>query len=277
MKASHDQTFDQRVRRRAAQEQIRLKPEAEFRFEQAMARARTQPAEEGHSKRHWGWKLGAVLAVQCALVLAVLWFVPAQDRVKGALPMDAPKLVSSEILPLAQSHSAPMAQVDAVYTQGGFLVEGSFCNQSDDIWLIGWTAQTGDRRTGDLLWLEPGAACVQHTVWQDLPEKVELNWQYQGYRVTADVLHWVDAEAEEADQQMLMEDAFACGALLLLPGDWENGAAGPMQLLLPKSYQQQNPGVAPLDYYLEQGLIQAEEGLCQAEGSAVCVRADLYR
>lgn len=274
MKASEHNDFDRRMRSRAAQEPIRLKPEAEVRFEQAMARARTQPAEEARGKRHWGWKLGAALAVQCALVLAILWFVPAQDRVKAALPMDAPKLVSSEMLPLAQSEPAPQAQVDAVYTQEGFQVVGSFRNQADDIWLMGWSAQTGDRRTGDLLWLEPGAACVQHTVWQNLPAKVELHWQYQGYRVTADVLHWVDSEAEEADQKTLMEDAFACGALLLLPGDWENGAAGPMQLLLPESYQQANPNVTPLDYYLAQGLIEAQEGLCSAEGSAMCVRAD---
>jgi len=274
MKTFQHKDFDQRMRNRAAQEPIRLKPEADIHFEQAMARARTQPAEEAHSKRHWGWKLGALLAVQCTLVLAILWFVPAQDRVKGILPMDTPTLVSNEILPLVQGEPAPQAQVDAVYTQQGFQVVGSFRNQADDIWLIGWSAQTGDRRTGDLLWLEPGAACVQHTLWQDLPGKVELNWQYQGYRVTADVLHWVDSEAEEADQQMLIEDAFACGALLLLPGDWENGAAGPMQLLLPESYQQQNPEVTPLDYYLQQGLIQAEEGLCSAKGSAQYTRAD---
>lgn len=266
--------FDQAVRQRAAREQMNLKPEAEARFERGLARARAQQAAEPRRKRNWAWKLSIAVALQCAVVLGLLWFFPSEDRVRGVLPMDAPQLVSSGITSLAQSKPAPQAQVDAVYTREGFQVEGRFESHADDIWLVEWSAHTSDRSTGDLLWLEPGASCVQRTVWQGLPPRVEMSWQYRAYRVTADVLHWVDDGAEAEDQQQLMEDAFQTGALLLLAGDWENGAAGPMRLLLPDSYRQEHPDVTPLAYYLQQGMLQADDGLCSAQGTAVCVRAD---
>lgn len=197
--------FDASIRKKIAQENLRLTPEAEIRFEQSMARARMHtPAR----KRKTQWI--AVASAACILLPVIMLFalLPAQDTVQNAAaPADQP-----EMLPLIQ----PVVEIAE-----GEALHARMQNPSDEIWLIEW--QADEERT--LIWLEPGAECEWRT---------EANTVcYRGLRVTADVLHWVDTEADEAEQQELIADAFANGALVLAPGGWENGEAGEMLLPLP--------------------------------------------
>ena len=80
--------------------------------------------------------------------------------------------------------------------------------------------------------------------------------------MTADVLHWMDGdwlrpgEDGYAAQQALITDAYENGALVLAPGNWENGMAGPMALVLPDALG----NVSALETYLAAGLIVQESG-----------------
>ena len=59
-----------------------------------------------------------------------------------------------------------------------------------------------------------------------------------------------------AAQQALITDAYENGALVLAPGNWENGMAGPMALVLPDALG----NVSALETYLAGGLIVQESG-----------------
>ena len=59
-----------------------------------------------------------------------------------------------------------------------------------------------------------------------------------------------------AAQQALITDAYENGALVLAPGDWENGMAGPMALVLPDAMG----NTSPLETYLAAGLVVEESG-----------------
>ena len=92
-----------------------------------------------------------------------------------------------------------------------------------------------------------------------------------GYRVDADVLHWMDGDwlrpGEEgyAAQQALITDAYENGALVLAPGNWENGMAGPMALVLPDALG----NISSLETYLAAGLIVQESGGERADGKGL--------
>lgn len=59
-----------------------------------------------------------------------------------------------------------------------------------------------------------------------------------------------------AAQQALITDAYENDALVLAPGNWENGMAGPMALVLPDALG----NVSALETYLAAGLIVQESG-----------------
>ena len=109
--------------------------------------------------------------------------------------------------------------------------------------------------------LEPGASCTDRAAWPAEGEEAPA-WRYTAYRVAAGVLHWMDGdwlrpgEDGYAAQQELITDAYENGALVLAPGDWENGMAGEMALVLPDAMG----NVSALETYLTAGLLVEESG-----------------
>ena len=193
--------FDESIRQRIIKEELHLNPEAEVRFEQAMARART--AQKPKRNRAWI----AVLAAAC--LIGLFFWKPTEDIIRNTvLPTPVP-----EMIPLMQPTVSVAEKTIRMH------------NPSDEIWLMEW--QTPDDR--ELIWLEPGAECEWRT------DAARAQWK--GYRVTSDFLHWMDTDADEAEQQELMADAFTNGAMILAPGEWENGEAGAMNLPLPNGVE----------------------------------------
>ena len=268
--------WDDALRRRAQDEVWKLTPEAEVRFQAAEARGRREAARPKveHKRRvpAFAW----LVAAECALaLLLILW--PARDRVRGPLPavQDA-----GSMRPVTQGQQAlsPRVEMYATLLEGQEArVEGSFANETDESWLVEWFSQLeGKQPERRLLWLEPGASCEDATAWGTARAGQTLQWSYRGYRVTADVLHWLDgdplAPGDEGyeDQQDLMEEALEADALILAPGDWPNGQAGEMRLPLPDAYLAAHPQESALGYYLEKGMVEEAFDLCQGESGVTC-------
>lgn len=268
--------WDDALRRRAQHEVWKLTPEAEARFQAAEARGRRETVRPRAERRRRLPAFGWLVAAECALaLLLILW--PARDRVRGPLPA-AQDVGSMQPVTQGQQALAPRVDLRATLLEGQKArAEGSFANETAEIWLVEWVSQLeGEPPKSRLLWLEPGASCEDATAWGTAQEGQTLQWSYRGYRVTADVLHWVDgaplAPGEEGydDQQDLMEDALETDALILAPGDWPGGQAGEMDLLLPDAYLAEHPGESALGYYLDKGMVEAAFDLCQGEGSVTC-------
>ena len=160
---------------------------------------------------------------------------------------------------------APQAEAAALPERGVWRAEARFFNDTQDIWLVSWSVDTASEMLeppDELIWLEPGASCVDQAAWPVEGEPEQPVWRYTAYRVTADVLHWMDGdwlrpgEDGYAAQQALITDAYENGALVLAPGNWENGMAGPMALVLPDALG----NVSALETYLAAGLIVQESG-----------------
>lgn len=270
-------TFDLQMKKCAQAEEMRLKPDAEERFREAMDEARIASAKIENAKPRRKNRLVWLVSAEC-IVAAVLLFalLPARDVTDQALiPQETQAALSAQMVPITQPRKAhaPQVRFKGVSISGEGSLYASFQNDTDDTWLVEWSAQRkGDEaQSGGLIWLEPGAECGEHFVWLDAGDEAEITARYRGLRVQDKVLHWMDGEllhpGEEgyAGQQSLMEDAFAAGALILAPGDWENGQAGAMRLLMPASWEAAHPEKAALDYYLEQGVLIEESALCSGE------------
>lgn len=246
--------FDEKIRKSVQAENMRLNPEAEVRFEQAMAKARTQQTP----KRRMSQWVALVTALCMMIPLAVfVWQLPSREDVRNGMmvPYEQPT-----IQPLSQP-KAPLVYFDAYIMEETLSVEGRFRNDADEIWLVEWSAE----EEGGLVWLEPGAECVQRASWEGR-NQAEVAWK--GYRVTSDFLHWMDGayltpeDEGYADQQLLIEDAFANGAIVLAPGEWENGEAGPMELVLPAIYKEENPEANAVEVYVQSGDLTDESAVC---------------
>lgn len=268
--------WDDALRRRARDEVWKLTPEAEARFQAAEARGRREAARPRAARKRRLPAFAWLVAAECALaLLLILW--PARDRVRGPLPA-AQDVESMQPVTQGQQALAPRVDLRATLLEGREArADGSFVNETDEIWLIEWVSQLeGQQPRHRLLWLEPGASCEDAMTWGTAREGQTLRWSYRGYRVTADVLHWLDgdplAPGEEGydDQQDLMEEAHEAEALILAPGDWPGGQAGEMDLLLPDAYLAAHPGESALGYYLDKGMVEAAFDLCQGEGSVTC-------
>lgn len=268
--------WDDALRRRARDEMWKLTPEAEARFQDAAARGRREAARPRAERRRRLPAFAWLVAAECALaLLLILW--PARDRVRGPLPA-AQDVESMQPVTQGQQALAPRVDLYATLLEGQEArAEGRFANETDEIWLVEWFAQLeGEQPRRRLLWLEPGASCEDATAWGTARAGQTLQWSYRGYRVTADVLHWLDGDPltpgdeEYAAQQELLEAAFEAEALILAPGDWPGGQAGEMDLLLPDAYLAEHPGESPLGYYLDKGMVEAAFDLCQGEGSVTC-------
>ena len=174
------------------------------------------------------------------------------------------------VLPLSDGENgtsalAPQGEAHAASERGVWRAETRFFNDTQDIWLVSWSVDTAAdmlESPDELIWLEPGASCTDYAAWPVEGEQETPTWQYTAYRVDADVLHWMDGDwlrpGEEgyAAQQALITDAYENGALVLAPGNWENGMAGPMALVLPDALG----NISSLETYLAAGLIVQESG-----------------
>lgn len=252
-----DRRLDNRLFAKAAKEKMKLTPQAEESFRDAMESAPIRAAKIRKPDRAGalGWKLAALPWAVVGLVMLLL--IPHRDVTDLGLmqqPMHTP------MNPVTQSKdvSRPQAQFDASLLGSRLHVDAAFRNNTQDIWLVQWSAQWEDQPFSRLLWLEPGAECRDGAVWQTGEDDVDVEWTYTGYRVTANMLHWVDGEVlfphQEgyAQQQSLMQDAMDAGALILAPGEWENGQAGEMTLPMPAGCGVEDV----LSYYIEHGMLQ---------------------
>ena len=62
---------------------------------------------------------------------------------------------------------------------------------------MSWSVDTASEMLeppDELIWLEPGASCVDRAAWPVEGEPEQPVWRYTAYRVTADVLHWMDGD-----------------------------------------------------------------------------------
>ncbi len=252
----HD-PFDEALRSRAQAERFDTSPEADARLERAIRRglrARPRPT-----------RLAPLMAGAAAcLAAAALWLTqPPADRVSGNAPTAAPARFET-VLPLASGAQEVRSEAHATVENGVWRAEASFSNGSQEIYLVSWSVDTDEtllEAPDALIWLEPGASCTDRAAWPAEGEEAPA-WRYTAYRVAAGVLHWMDGdwlrpgEDGYAAQQALITDAYENGALVLAPGDWENGMAGEMALVLPDAMG----NVSALETYLTAGLLVEESG-----------------
>lgn len=219
--------------------------------------------------------LAVATACTAAVIIAVnlLWQPPKDKRSGYLLTAEIP----TAFLPLSEpsSPAAPQVSVTSRFTANAVMLKAAWRNQTKDIWLVTWQALLSGTEAPlqaptPLIWLEPGTECEDEALYpSDAPTAAPVRYAYQGYRVSAEVLFWIDElippEGEDyAEQQALFEDAFAANALLIAPQAWANGEAGGMTLVLPQSYAEAHPEQSPLDYYLENGLLNAVKGFGEA-------------
>lgn len=243
--------FDEKMRRRAAQEDWHTSPETDARLRRSLHSA---VAERPRRRR----LLFAVPIVAAAAALMLLCIRPAPDarNQQGLLPSATPAFV-----PLAQGAADELPTVTADYTFAGDVVQLSVKmsnEKDDDIWLAEYQAQLNGQTVRMLIWLEPGAQYQREYTWQDVQQDTaDVQWSLAEYRVTAHTLHWMETQAYRDDEdyevdQAILRDACAAGALILRPGEWENGEAGEMELLLPDEFA----GEDALTYYATHGMLE---------------------
>lgn len=243
--------FDEKMRRRAAQEDWHTSPETDARLRRSLHSA---AAERPRRRR----LLLAVPIVAAAATLMLLGIRPAPDarNQQGLLPSATPAFV-----PLAQGAADELPTVTADYTFAGDVVQLSVKmsnEKDDDIWLAEYQAQLNGQTVRMLIWLEPGAQYQREYTWQDVQQDTaDVQWSLAEYRVTAHTLHWMETQAYRDDEdyevdQTILRDACAAGALILRPGEWENGEAGEMELLLPDEFA----GEDALTYYATHGMLE---------------------
>lgn len=290
----HD-AFDEALRRRAQRERLEPPALADERVARAIREGRARAAapyagtkkaaapltwpDEGRQApprpRRRAARLVPLLTGAAACLAAVaLWTARTPvDRVRetpsGADPA-AQGTAFETVLPLSEGEDgasalAPQAEAAAAPERGVWRAKARFFNGTQDIWLVSWSVDTASgmlEPPDDLIWLEPGASCTDCAAWPAEGVQETPTWQYTAYRVVADMLHWMDGDwlrpGEEgyAAQQALITDAYENGALVLAPGNWENGMAGPMALVLPDAMG----NVSALETYLAAGLIVQESG-----------------
>ena len=290
----HD-AFDEALRRRAQRERLEPPAQADDRVARAIREGRARAAAphagtkeaaapliwpgEGsqapNRPRRRAARLAPLLTGAAVCLAAVaLWGARAPvDRVLETTSDAGPAAQTTgfeTVLPLSDGENgtsalAPQGEAHAASERGVWRAETRFFNDTQDIWLVSWAVDTAAdmlESPDELIWLEPGASCTDYAAWPVEGEQETPTWQYTAYRVDADVLHWMDGDwlrpGEEgyAAQQALITDAYENGALVLAPGNWENGMAGPMALVLPDALG----NISSLETYLAAGLIVQESG-----------------
>lgn len=263
----HD-AFDESLRRRAREETFEVSAQADARVTRAIRRG----MRANRKTQRATWAVPMTVAVAACAIAAVVWLTqPITDRTVS-IEADFSSRVFETILPLTngteeenEKNSDIATDASAAVERGVWRAEARFSNDTEDIYLVSWSVDGAVdllEPPDELIWLEPGASCTDYAAWPVEGEQETPVWQYTAYRVTADMLHWMDGDwlrpGEEgyAAQQALITDAYENGALVLAPGDWENGMAGPMALVLPDAMG----NISPLETYLAAGLVVEESG-----------------
>ena len=223
----HD-AFDEALRRRAQREKSALSTQAEERVARAIragqaraaSHARAQgerataacvwPGEERQAphkpRRRITRLIPLITGAAACLTAAALWAARTPvDRVHESASdtgLSTHNAAFETVLPLADgtdgaSALAPQAEAAALPERGVWRAEARFFNDTQDIWLVSWSVDTASEMLeppDELIWLEPGASCVDQAAWPVEGEQEQPVWRYTAYRVTADVLHWMDGD-----------------------------------------------------------------------------------
>ena len=160
--------------------------------------------------------------------------------------------------------TVPDVKLSAVIRDQELIAEAAFINQTADIWILHWEAglvgegvQTA--APTPLIWLEAGVAFTDEAAWLlNGTQSSSLDWHCAAYRVTADILQWLDEEhlspGEEGyeRQQELLQAAYEAGALIIAAGNWPAGSAGEIRLILPDNCEETDV----LSYYVTIGALE---------------------
>lgn len=241
--------FDQRMKQRAAQEKMQMEPDAESRMEQKLYAEPLPPRKKEMEVNIM--TLYAIIGGVAAALIVMLAFLcqPKPDSTIGLLPSDLPV---AQLIPVTQGKVDEQPVVSSDITFTGNVVQMTTWMENpvdDDIWLIEWepTLEGAESQPArQLIWLEPGSIFSETYEWNTTGDAASVRCPFTAYRVTAHTLHWFEDET-------LLQDAFVAGALILEAGEWANGQAGEVTLLLPDLQQQE-----PLSYYIEKGMLTEE-------------------
>ena len=194
----HD-AFDEALRRRAQREKSALSTRAEERVARAIregqaraaSHARAQgerdtaafvwPGEERQAphkpRRRITRLIPLITGAAACLTAAALWAARTPvDRVHDSASdtgLSTHNAAFETVLPLADgtdgaSALAPQAEAAALPERGVWRAEARFFNDTQDIWLVSWSVDTASEMLeppDELIWLEPGASCVDQAAW----------------------------------------------------------------------------------------------------------------
>ena len=263
-----NRVFDEQVRRKVQQESWIPTLQSRKRLMQAVQAGRT--AEHPNC---WKRYAAAACAAVLAAVLLVLMIQPPLDERKTEASQTDAAFVMADGQPLETPVpvTEPEVHFSTQATERWMSATAVFTNHTEDIWLLTWNAlpplehkdyQQAQKPT-PYIWLEPGASYADSAsvFWQgnESRQSVEVLCSCSAYRVTADLLFWQDGPLQDAhgedyaDQQALLEDAFASGALMLYAQEWQAGTAGGVELLIPDRAREANPDA--LQYYIASGAL----------------------
>lgn len=283
--------FDELMRNRARQEKITVRHETDLLFQNAMKRARVEaarqpePIREKSSRKAWAIVAAECIAAECIAAAVLLLWAPVCDVTRqSAVQRQTSHTVAMKPVTQGVINKSPSVRFDMVYLQNTVTLEGRFENLvDDDTWLVQCEAMLDQpeqmKPLEYVIMLEPGAECVHQMVWENIDtQQAKVSWRYTAYRVTADMLYWLDGEVlsptdeDYLDQQLLMQDAFETQALILEAGDWSNGMAGPVRMLLPDQYIDEHAELSVVEYCVQNGLLEDGSQLCSGEDTAICTK-----
>lgn len=281
----NNQTFDEALRRRMEKEEFVVNPAVEEQIRQTLR----SPAARDETRRVARRSLRLVPAFAALMVTAAVALTlaqPPRDATNGQTsPVERPVIAAATGAENRNVAFDPAPRVNIGVRYAGRKAEftAEIVNHTQSTWVIQWGTSvehheqngwTQARAPEPFLWLEPGASCSDQAVWlafESVPQTLACGWQYTGYRVDSGMLFWIDGYRQPGDegyteQQMLLEEAFNADSLLISAGEWENGEAGAVELVLPERYQRLHPGETALQYYLDTGALN-ENSVTECSGS----------
>lgn len=281
----NNRTFDEALRRRLEKEEFEVNPAVEEKIRQTMRSPVMRRGTRRVARR--SLRLAPVFAaLMVTATVALTLAQPPKDATNGQTsPVDQPVIVATTGVENTNAafDSAPRVHIGVRYAGRKAEFTAEIVNNTQSTWVLQWRTSvehhelngwTQAREPEQLLWLEPGSSCTDKAVWlafESAPQTLACGWQYTGYRVDGGMLFWIDGyrqlgEEGYAEQQMLLEEAFDAESLLISAGEWENGEAGAVELVLPERYQRQHPGETALQYYRGMGALN-EDSAKECNGS----------
>lgn len=241
--------FDEQLRKRVQQEHWQASKEARMHLLIALEKAERKTAPAPSARR---WRAALAVGLVGTAVLLMTLSDPRKDILNesGMLPAHQETIVQTQG---KTDPVRPNADLNVKISQEALQAEAVFSNQTEDIWLLQWSARPlseAEYQTGPLVWLEPGVQFTDSLKWP-LPqsraeEQPVIEWKYTAYRVTAKIIQWLDEEwlkkGQEGyeRQQDLLEAAWEAQALILFAGEWPGGQAGEVRLVLPDTHMQED-------------------------------------